>query len=355
MDSLKVNHLTGLIGNTPIVRINSLSRLTGCEILGKCETMNPGGSVKDRAALQMITDAVDSGKLKPGMTIVEGTAGNTGIGLALVGRSLGYEVLVVMPKGQAFEKERLVTLYGAELKLVDPCPFSNPNHFYHTARQIAENEPDKYWWANQFENLSNFRAHYSKTGPEIYNQTGGFLDFFVSVSGTGGTIAGVSNYLKEKIPGIKILLADPEGSGSCSYVHTGKFENEGSSITEGIGIMRLVENFGQAKIDDAFTLPDQDIVTVANYVRKNDNIVVGSSSALNLAGALKTAVECGPGKRILTMICDSGERAYSKLYNPEFLESKELDPGNLNIEALIEKYNHGKSVGNRNNLAAATT
>ncbi|MBU2644788.1 pyridoxal-phosphate dependent enzyme, partial [bacterium] len=202
-----IDHITGLVGNTPVVRVESLSRLTGCDILVKCENMNPGGSVKDRAALQMIRDAVESGKLTKETTIVEGTAGNTGIGLALVGRSLGYQVLVVMPSGQAAEKERLVSLYGADLKLVKPCPFSNPNHFYHTARTIAEENPGQYWWANQFENLSNFKAHYTGTGPEIVHQTGGKLDFFVSVAGTGGTIGGVSTCLKEKIPGVQVVLA----------------------------------------------------------------------------------------------------------------------------------------------------
>jgi cysteine synthase A len=333
-----VNHVTDLIGNTPVVKVESLSRLTGCEILLKCENLNPGGSVKDRAALQMVQDAIANGQLKEGMTIVEGTAGNTGIGLALVGRSLGYDVLVVMPSNQAQEKERQVSLFNAELKKVAPCPFSNPNHFYHTARNIAEESPQKYWWANQFENLSNFMAHYSRTGPEIKQQTDGKLDFFVSVAGTGGTIGGVSSYLKEKMPGTKIILADPEGSGSCSFVHTGEYKSSGGSITEGIGIMRLVANFEKASIDDAFTLPDQDLVTVAEYVRQNDGLVVGSSTALNLAGALKIAVSNGPAKRILTIMCDGGERSYSKLYNPEFLAEKELDPTNLDINALLKKY-----------------
>ena len=338
MGLLSVNHITELIGNTPIVRVNSLSELTGCEIWIKCENLNPGGSVKDRAALQMILDAVDGGSLKPGMTIVEGTAGNTGIGLALIGRSLGYNVLVVMPSGQAFEKEKLVSFFGAELKLVDPCPFSNQKHFYHTARTIAEEYPSHYWWANQFENLSNFKAHYTRTGPEILKQTDGSLDYFVSVAGTGGTIGGVSKYLKENLPGITVVLADPEGSGSCSYVHTGEYKSQGSSITEGIGIMRLVENFAQAKIDQAFTLPDQDMVTVSQYVKEKDGIIVGSSSALNLAGALKVAVENGPGKRILTLMCDSGERSHSKLYNSDFLEDKGLDIEDNDIQALIDRY-----------------
>jgi len=338
MSLIRADHITGLIGNTPVVRVESLSRLSGCEILVKCEHMNPGGSVKDRAALQMIRDAISEGKLGEGRTIVEGTAGNTGIGLALAGRSMGFKVLVVMPSGQAAEKERQVSLYGAELRLVKPCPFSNPAHFYHTARQIAEDEPDRYWWANQFENLSNHKAHFTGTGPEIYRQTDGKLDFFVSVAGTGGTIAGVSSYLKQAIPGIQVVLVDPQGSGLCSFVKTGEFKNEGSSITEGIGIMRLVENFRKARVDDAITLPDQDLVTIAQYLRQHDGLAVGSSSALNLAGALQTAIRHGPGKRILTIVCDSGERAYSKLYNRDFLKARDLDPDNMDLEALIRKY-----------------
>ena len=338
-----VNHVTGLIGNTPVVKVESLSRLTGCEILLKCENLNPGGSVKDRAALQMVQDAIANGELKEDMTIVEGTAGNTGIGLALVGRSLGFKVLVVMPSNQAQEKERQVSLFNAELKKVDPCPFSNPKHFYHTARNIAEEAPLKYWWANQFENLSNYKAHYTKTGPEIRQQTDGKLDFFVSVAGTGGTIGGVSSYLKEEMPATRIILADPEGSGSCAYVKTGEYKSSGGSITEGIGIMRLVANFAKSQIDDAFTLPDQDLVTVAEYVRQNDGLAVGSSTALNLAGALKMAIAHGPAKRILTLMCDGGERSYSKLYNLEFLAEKELDPTNVDIEALIQKYRDSKN------------
>ena len=338
MVPLKANHITDLIGNTPVVRVSSLSDLTGCEILLKCENFNPGGSVKDRAALQMITDAIDEGKLKPGMTVVEGTAGNTGIGLALVGRSLGYKVLVVMPSGQAYEKEKLVSFYGADLKLVDPCPFSNPAHFYHIARTIFEESPHQYWWANQFENLSNFKAHFTRTGPEILEQTEGNLDYFISVAGTGGTMGGVSKFLKENFPDITVVLVDPEGSGSCSYLQTGEYKSQGGSITEGIGIMRLVENFAQAEIDHAFTLPDQDIVTVSQYVKESDGIILGSSSALNLAGALRVAVENGPGKRILTIMCDGGERSYSKLYNSEFLKSKELDITNKDIKTLITKY-----------------
>lgn len=330
-------NITELIGKTPVVKIPSLSNLSGAEIFLKCESFNPGGSIKDRAALQMVLDAMEKGDLKKGMTIVEGTAGNTGIGLAIVAKAFGLNMLAVMPKGQSVEKERMLTLFGAELKLVDPCPFANENHFYHTARRIAEENPQKYWWGNQFENLSNFRAHYLNTGPEILEQTDGKLDFFLCAAGTGGTIGGNTTYLKEHIPGIKCFLVDPAGSGLCSYVNTNEFKNEGSSITEGIGIMRLVENFKQAKLDGAFSLPDQDLVTISQYVRDKDGIVLGSSSALNVAGAFKLALE-NPGKKILTFMCDLGERSYSKLYNEDFLKSKGLDITNKDIDALVLKY-----------------
>jgi len=334
-------NVSELIGNTPIVRIPSLSRLTDCDIFLKCEQLNPGGSIKDRAALQMVSDAMEKGKLKQGMTIVEGTAGNTGIGLAVVAKALGMELLAVMPNDQAAEKERMITLHGGKLKLVDPVPFKDQNHFYHTARRIAEENPKQYWWANQFENLSNYKAHYTRVGPEIYEQMDGKIDFLVSVSGTGGTIGGNSVFLKEKIPGIKVILVDPEGSGLCSYFHTGEFKTEGRSITEGIGIMRLVANFEKAKIDEAFTLPDQDLVTVAQYVRDLDAIVLGTSSALNVAAALKMAVQNGPGKRIVTFYCDLGERSFSKLYNPEYLKGRGLDINLNDIHQLIEKYKKG--------------
>ena len=331
-------NLADLIGNTPLLRIASLSELTGCDIFLKCEQLNPGGSIKDRAALQMVSDAIESGELKEGMTIVEGTAGNTGIGLAVVAKALGYDLLAVMPRDQTVEKERMITLHGGMLKLVDPCPFSNENHFYHTARHLAEENPEKYWWANQFENLSNFKAHCTRTGPEIEQQVDGKLDFFISVSGTGGTIGGNSTYLKETIPNLKVILIDPEGSGSCSYFHTGEYKAEGRSITEGIGIMRLVANFAKAQIDDAFTIPDQDLVTIAQYVRTNDGIVLGSSSALNVAGAFMTAVKNGPGKRIVTFNCDLGERSYSKLFNGEYLKTRDLDITQTDIKPLQKKY-----------------
>ncbi|MCY9871833.1 cysteine synthase A [Vibrio barjaei] len=326
------NNVSELIGDTDLVRINSLSEISGCNILLKCEQQNPGGSIKDRAALQLVTDAIEAGKLKPGMTIVEGTAGNTGIGLALVAKSLGYKILVVMPKGQAKEKERMISLYGAELLLVDPCPFANPEHFYHTAKRIGEEHED-YWWADQFENLSNYRAHYLNTGPEIWRQTEGNIDALVSVVGTGGTIAGNSHYLSQQQPNLKTWLVDPDGSGIHSFLKNGEYRSKGSSFTEGIGIMRTVENFRQAKINHAITLPDQDLVTISRLVAEHDGIVLGSSSSLNVAGALYTAARMGKGKTIVTFSCDLADRSYSKLYNEEFLKERGIK---LNTETLKE-------------------
>lgn len=326
------SNVSELIGQTDLVRINSLSEISGCNILLKCEHQNPGGSIKDRAALQLVTDAIDSGKLKPGMTIVEGTAGNTGIGLALVAKSLGYKMLVVMPKGQAQEKERMISLHGAELLLVDPCPFANENHFYHTAKRIgAENED--YWWADQFENLSNYRAHYLHTGPEIWQQTEGTIDALVSAVGTGGTIAGNSHYLSTQNPNLKTWIIDPEGSGIYSFLKDGEYKSSGGSFTEGIGIMRTVENFRKAKINHAVTLPDQDLVAISRLVAEHDGILLGSSSSLNVAGALYAAARMGKGNTIVTFSCDLAERSYSKLHNEAFLKERNID---LNVESLAE-------------------
>jgi len=331
------NSLVKMIGNTPMLR----SKLTGCDILAKCEHLNPGGSVKDRPALQMVSDAIESGKLKPGMTIVEGTAGNTGIGLAIVAKHYGLNMLAVMPNDQAKEKEKMLELFGAKLQLTNAVPFRDQNHFYHTARRIAEENPEKYWWANQFENVSNCKAHYTTTGPEIVKQTEGKLDALVTASGSGGTIGGTSKYLKEKIPGIKCFLVDPAGSGLANYYYTGEFKAPGSSITEGIGIMRLVANFKQCidLLDGAFYKFDQDVITIARYVRDQDGLVVGSSTALNLAGAMQVAASLGPGKRIATFICDLGERSFSKLYNDEYLiKQRQLDPSKIEIGPVWERY-----------------
>ncbi|GAA0207789.1 cysteine synthase A [Kangiella japonica] len=336
MSKIKSN-VTELIGNTDLVKLESVSKLTGSNIYVKCEFQNPGGSVKDRAALQIVLDAIERGDLKPGMTIVEGTAGNTGIGLALVAKALGFKMLTVMPKGQTPEKERMISLHGAELKLVDPCPFANENHFYHTARRIAEENSD-YWWANQFENLSNYKAHFEQTGPEIWQQTAGQVDALVSVCGTGGTIAGSSDYLKQQNRDIDVWLVDPEGSGIVNYLKNREYKAEGGSFTEGIGIMRLVENFKKAKIDHAVTLPDQDLVTISRFVRDLDGLVLGSSSALNVAGAVMAAVQGPKGRNIVTFACDLGERSFSKLYNQEFLKEKGVSENFETAQELAQRY-----------------
>ena len=336
-------NLSEVIGQTDLLTIPSLSKLTGCDIAVKCEFQNPGGSVKDRAALQMVLAAMESGELKPGMTIVEGTAGNTGIGLAIVAKALGFKLKVVMPRGQTKEKEQMIELHGAELILVDPVPFANENHFYHTARRIGEEHND-HWWANQFENTSNADAHYLHTAPEIYQQTDGKVSIFVSAAGTGGTLGGITKYLKEQNPDIKTICIDPCSSGIYSFLQNGEYKaTPGSSFTEGIGIMRLVENFKQASVDYALNITDQDIVTIANYVRHNDGLVLGSSSALNVAAAFYAAIKFGPlsngqPQSVITIACDLGERSVSKLYNPAFLEEKCIDVNKDTIESLLNRY-----------------
>ncbi len=331
------SNVAELIGNTPLLRIPSLSELTGCDILVKCEFLNPGGSIKDRAALQIVQEAMQQGELEKGMTIVEGTAGNTGVGLAMVARSMGVKALIVMPNDQSPEKSRLIQLYGAELQQVDPCPFANPAHFYHQAREIAAQRSDA-MWANQFENLSNFRAHYQHTGPEIWQQTDGKVDIVVSAAGTGGTIAGVSRYLKQQNGQVQVWSVDPDGSGVYHYLQHGEYKSQGRSMTEGIGIMRLVDNFRQARIDTAINISDEDIVTIARHVRDQDGLLLGSSSALNVAGAFMAAVQQGPGLKIVTFACDAGERSAAKLYNPDFLAARELGPRFASINELKEVY-----------------
>ena len=333
----RADRQAALIGQTDMLRIRSLSDIAGSDIFLKCEFQNPGGSIKDRAALQMVEDAMQAGDLRPGMTIVEGTAGNTGIGLAVVAKSLGLDLLVVMPNDQTREKTQMIELHGAQLLAVDPVPFKDENHFYHTARRLGEERPD-YWWANQFENTSNMRAHYLHTGPEIYQQLEGKVDILVSVSGTGGTIAGNSRYLKEQNSELEVWLADPDGSGLFSYLKSGEFKSTGSSMTEGIGIMRRVENFRQAQVDYAINLPDQDLVSIAEFVRRHDGIVLGSSTALNVAAAFYAALQRPTGQRIVTFACDLGERSSSKLYNPEYLEGRGLEPEPEPIERLAARY-----------------
>lgn len=314
------------IGQTPMIKIHSLSELTGCDIFGKAEFLNPGGSVKDRTALGIIEQAERDGLLKQGSTIVEGTAGNTGIGLATIAAQKGYNCLIVMPNNLAQEKYATLNALGVELITVDPCPFQNENHFYHTARRLAAERPAAFW-ANQFENTANFKIHYQTTGPEIWQQSSQRIDAFLSASGTGGTIAGVSKYLKEKNEAIHIRLVDPTGSGLYSYFKTGQFSSSGTSITEGIGIMRLTANFKLAIIDDAVQVTDQDMVSMLYHLAKHDGLLVGTSAALNIFAAYQYAVENkNTGKTIVTVLCDSAVRYQSKIFNSAFLKEKSLSP-----------------------------
>ncbi|MGJ3230472.1 MAG: cysteine synthase A [Oceanicaulis sp.] len=317
-----------LIGNTPLVRLNKVSELTGCEILGKAEWMNPGGSVKDRAALGIVREAEKAEKLKPGGTIVEGTAGNTGIGLAMVGRALGYRVVIVFPRTQSQEKADAITLMGAELIKVDAVPYSNPNHYVHTserlAKELAETEANGAIWAQQFDNTANRRAHAETTGPEIWEQTGGKVDAFVAAVGSGGTIAGVSDALKERNKDVKIALADPGGAALYGYYAHGELKAEGTSITEGIGQSRITKNLEGAAIDEAFRIPDEEALHILYDLVQEEGLCLGGSAGINIAGAVRMARKMGPGHTIVTILCDHGSRYQSKLYNPVFLREKGL-------------------------------
>lgn len=319
----RIGSLWDAVGNTPLLRIGSLSRLTGCEILGKAEFMNPGGSIKDRAAKGIIRRAEAEGKLAPGGTIVEGTAGNTGIGLGLLGRERGYRVVVTMPDSQAREKYELLEAMGVEVRKVPVVPFTNPGHFFHAARELSEQHG--WFWANQFENTANGEFHYETTGPEIWEQCEGRLDVLVTSVGSGGTVSGVSRFLKEKDPRIRVVMVDPAGSGLYCYVREGKMEGSGSSITEGIGIMRLTENFRGARVDEAMRLTDQDMLETLYHLAREDALVVGTSAAINVRAAYEVARQHqGQGLRIVTLLCDHGSRYASKVFNPEFLASKQL-------------------------------
>lgn len=316
---------TNSVGNTPLIEIESLSAATGCTILGKAEFLNPGGSVKDRAALYMVLEAEKAGLLKKGGTIVEGTAGNTGIGLTLVANARGYRSVIVMPSNQSTEKIDLLRTLGAEVELTNPAPFSSPENYYHVAKKRAEGLENAFW-ANQFENMANSEAHYCTTAPEIWQQSGGELDGVVMASGTGGTIGGVTAYLKEQNPAIATYLIDPTGSGLYSYLTTGEFKAEGSSITEGIGINRATANFNRARLDGAFRGTDQQVIEMAQYLLKHDGLFVGSSAALNVVGAVKLARKLGKGHTIATILCDGGGRYQSRMYNPQWLAEKGLTP-----------------------------
>lgn len=316
--------LTNQVGNTPLIYIRSLSEITGNHIWGKAEFMNPGGSIKDRAAKYIIEKAEQRGDLKPGYTIYEGTAGNTGIGLSMLAAQRKYKTVIVMPNNQAKEKYDTLMALGAELIKVDPCPFANQNHFYHTARRLSEQNANSFW-ANQFENTDNFLAHYESTGPEIWKDLKGAVDVFICSAGTGGSIAGISSFLKEKNSSIICLLADPLGSGLYSYIKTNEIKSTGSSITEGIGIMRITQNFSKAKIDDAVQINDSQMLETLFYLSKNEGLFLGTSAALNVRAAFEySKAHLGQKKNIVTLLCDSGSRYASKIFNDEWLKSQNL-------------------------------
>jgi cysteine synthase A len=320
--------LLGAIGNTPLIRLRKASELTGCTILGKAEFLNPGGSVKDRAALYIVRDAEARGEIRPGGTIVEGTAGNTGIGLALVGNARGYRTIIVIPETQSQEKKDMLRLCGAQLREVPAVPYKDPNNYVHVAQrlaaELAENVPGGVLYANQWDNLSNREGHFRSTGPEIWSQTDGRLDGFVCAIGTGGTLAGVGLYLKEKNPQVRIAVADPMGAAMYHYFKHGELKSEGSSIVEGIGQGRITRNIEGAPIDDAFQVGDGEALTVLFDLLNSEGLCLGGSSGINVAGAIRLAKALGPGNTIVTLLCDSGARYLSKLYNPAFLRSKDL-------------------------------
>ena len=312
------------VGRTPLIRLRAASEETGCEILGKAEFMNPGGSVKDRAARAIVLDAERRGELRPGGTVVEGTAGNTGIGLAHVCNSRGYRCVIVMPDNQSPEKYALIEALGAEVRRVKAVPYSDPNHYQKTAGRLAQELPNAIW-ANQFDNTANRRAHVETTGPEIWEQTGGRIDAFVSASGTGGTVAGVSEYLKSRNANVRTVLADPPGSSLYEFIKHGVVKATGSgSITEGIGIGRVTANMQGAPIDDAVHIEDTETVRVVYRLLRDEGLFVGSTSGINVAGAVRVARALGPGHTIVTVLCDTGSKYLSRLFNREWLAQKNL-------------------------------
>ena len=319
--------LAQTIGNTPLIRLRRASEATGCTILGKAEFMNPGGSVKDRAGLAIIIDAEQRGTLREGGTIVEGTAGNTGIGLTLVGNARGYRSVIVMPETQSQEKIDFLRMIGADLRLVPAKPYRDQGNYVHVSRRLAEElaaTTGNAIWANQFDNLANREGHRMTTGPEIWDQTGGKVDAFTCSCGTGGTLAGVSLALKERNPGVRIVLADPLGSGLYGWVKSGDLTIAGSSITEGIGNSRVTENLSGASIDDAEQIPDAEALEQIFEVLIHEGLSVGTSSGINIAAAIRVAKAMGPGHTVVTILCDGGSRYQSKLFNPTFLREKGL-------------------------------
>lgn len=323
------------VGNTPLIRLRRLSDLTGSEILGKAEFMNPGGSVKDRAALGIIEDAEARGLLRPSGTIVEGTAGNTGIGLTVIGHAKGYHTVIVIPENQSREKVDLLRMLGAEVLTVQEKPYSNPGNYNHIARRLAE---EKGWfWANQFDNTANRLAHYRTTGPEIWEQTAGEATGFVSAVGTGGTLAGATLYLKERNPRITVGCADPYGAAMWSWFTNGNTDtNDGDSFAEGIGQGRVTKNLEGLAVDCAWRIPDQDALTILYQLLREEGLFLGLSSGINIAGAVRLALERGPGQTIVTMLCDSGARYQSRLFNPEWLAVNGLR-ADLSVDTLVGK------------------
>jgi cysteine synthase A len=319
--------LAAAVGNTPLIRLNAASEATGCEILGKAEFMNPGQSVKDRAALYIINAAVASGDLRPGGTIVEGTAGNTGIGLALVGASMGFRTVIVIPETQSQEKKDMLRLAGAELVEVPAAPYKNPNNYVRysgrLAQELSKTEPNGAIWANQFDNTANRQAHIETTGPEIWAQTEGKLDGFICAAGSGGTVAGMGMYLQPR--GVKVGLADPDGAALHSFYTTGTLASEGGSISEGIGQGRITKNLEGFTPDVSYNISDEEALPFVFDLLRNEGLVLGGSSGINIAGAVRMARDLGPGHTIVTILCDYGTRYQSKLFNPDFLRSKGLE------------------------------
>ena len=327
MSNIRNDFISG-IGNTPLIKLRAASEITGCNIYGKAEFLNPGGSVKDRAALALIKDAQEKKLISKGGTVVEGTAGNTGIGLGLLGNSLGYKTIIVMNANQTQEKKDLLRNLGAELRLVPAKPYKDDNNYIKIASRLAEelkpSNNNGVIWANQFDNTANAKGHYETTGPEIWEQTDGKVDGFVCSSGTGGTISGVSNALKEKNKDIKIYLSDPKGSALCNYIKSGELKSEGGSITEGIGSSRITKNFGEAKIDGAFSIDDHESLPILYDLIQNEGLSLGTSCGVNIAGAIRLGKELGPGKTIVTILCDRSDKYSTKMFNKKFLEEKGL-------------------------------
>lgn len=313
----------GTVGNTPLIRLNSFSKETGCEILGKAEFLNPGGSVKDRAALSIIEQAEKDGKLKPGGTVVEGTAGNTGIGLTHICNAKGYKCVIIIPETQSQEKIDLLRTLGADVRTVPAVPYKNDNNYVKISGRLAD-ELDNAIWANQFENLANRQAHYDTTGPEMWTQTDGKIDGWTAATGTGGTYAGVAMFLKDKNPNVRCVIADPMGSGLYSYVKTGEIKTEGNSITEGIGNGRVTGNMEGVPMDDAIQIDDHEALKVVYQLLYKEGLFMGGSVGINVAAAVALAKQMGPGHTIVTILCDGGSRYQSKIFNRKWLESKNL-------------------------------